>query len=289
MVKGSKRALWNASAAVALVLPAAAFSFAHGSATGARRVAAPAAAPAMMVTGMSAPLQVTRPGLAIIGPAAAAPVPDQLALHAAITAAWRQHLQAVIAADRARAAARRAAARRAAARRAAAWAAAHAAAHAAAQAAARAAARAVTARRARAGLTARVRAAAAAVPAAAGSWQQIVALLAGRVPAAWTTSSSTNPAAACTPPTPTPAPTASRRPCRPPRWPAPGPTGRPTRSPKCAGWCNTLTPRTAAPAAPGRTGRPMAVTRLARRPNRRATRRDHIDPPHPGRRRLGLG
>ena len=167
MVKGSKRALWNASAAVALVLPAAAFSFAHGSATGARRVAAPAAAPAMMVTGMSAPLQVTRPGLAIIGPAAAAPVPDQLALHAAITAAWRQHLQAVIAADRARAAARRAAARRAAAR-------------AAAHAAARAAARAVAARRARAGLTARVRAAAAAVPAAAGSWQQIVASLAGQ-------------------------------------------------------------------------------------------------------------
>ena len=118
--------------------------------------------PGLAITGMSAPLQVTRPGLAITGPAAA-PVPDQLALHAAITAAWRQHLQAVIAADRARAAARRAAARRAAARRA----------------AARAAARAVAARRARAGLTARVRAAAAAVPAAAGSWQQIVASLAG--------------------------------------------------------------------------------------------------------------
>jgi hypothetical protein len=152
----SKRPFWKAAAAVALA-PAAAFSFANMHATAARHLAVPQAAVRAVTVG-AAPLGVTNPGLVIEPVVVAAPVPDELLLHTAITTARLQHTQALIAAARARAAAQRAAAARRAAQR-----------RAAAQAAAPA----------RVELVAQAQPQAAAVPAAAGSWQQIVASLAG--------------------------------------------------------------------------------------------------------------
>ncbi len=155
----SKRLLWQAAAAVALA-PAAALSFANTHATGARHLVTPAAVQALTVG--SKPLGVTHPDV-VSGPVvAAAPVPDELLLHTAITTARLQHTRALIAAARARAATRKAAAQRRAAQR-------RAAAHARAAAA-----------RARVEFVAHARPQAAAIPAAPfGSWQQIVASLAG--------------------------------------------------------------------------------------------------------------
>ncbi len=160
----SKRSLWNAAAAAALV-PVAAFSFANAP-TGARQhlVASAAAVQAMTVTDVDAQLRVTRPGLLVAEPEVVpAELPEMLALHTAtadaLQARW-QHIRDQIAAARARVAARRASARRRMAR-----------------------ARRAAAERARRQVT-QVRyqpraVIAPAAPAVSGSWQQITAALAG--------------------------------------------------------------------------------------------------------------
>ena len=162
----TRRPLWQAAAAVALA-PAAAFSFANTLAAGERHVVTQVATRAATVDAQ--PLGVTRAGLVSEPVVVAAPVPDELLLHTAITTARLQHTRALIAAARARAAARKAAARQAAERRATERRAQGAAAHARA-----------SAGRARVELLAQAQPQAAAIPAApSGSWQQIVASLAG--------------------------------------------------------------------------------------------------------------
>ena len=73
----------------------------------------------------------------------------------------------------------------------------------------------------------------------------------GPVRAASTRCGPASPTGTCTPTTPAPRPTASRRPSPAPRWPPPAPTGRPTRSPRSAGASATSRTATARPAAPG--------------------------------------